>query len=133
MVFISLFLQIGSDIACKTTPEVCDWKENTVGLKTNNMIASGILIVEGVIITFGKNAQSIVFVSRVDTHAFTRIIVRCNVAGSDILPHQHSRAANRLVTTSTNQKMRYLAWEKITALALMFASIEMTVTALAAQ
>jgi len=51
VVFISLFLQIGDVIACESPPEVCDWKKKIVGLKTDNMIASGILIDEGVIIT----------------------------------------------------------------------------------
>ena len=51
VVFISLFLQIGDVFACKSPPEVCDWKKKIVGLKTDNMIASGILIDEGVIIT----------------------------------------------------------------------------------
>ena len=51
VVFISLFLQIGSVIACEAPPEVCDWKKKIVGLKTENMIASGILIDDGVIIT----------------------------------------------------------------------------------
>ena len=51
VVFIFIFLQIGGVIACEAPPEVCDWKKKIVGLKTNNMIASGILIDEGVIIT----------------------------------------------------------------------------------
>jgi S1-C subfamily serine protease len=51
MVFISIFLQIGGVIACEAPPEVCDWEKKIVGLKTDNMIASGILIDEGVIIT----------------------------------------------------------------------------------
>ena len=51
LIFISLFLQIGSVIACEAPPRVCDWKKKIVGLKTDNMIASGILIDEGVIIT----------------------------------------------------------------------------------
>ena len=51
VVFISLFLQIGHVIACEAPPRVCDWKKQIVGLKTDNMIASGILIDEGVIIT----------------------------------------------------------------------------------
>ena len=51
MVFISVFLVIESAIACEAPPEVCDWKKKIVGLKTDNMIASGILIDEGLIIT----------------------------------------------------------------------------------
>ena len=51
VVFISIFLQIGGVIACEAPPEVCDWKKKIVGLKTDNMIASGISIDEGVIIT----------------------------------------------------------------------------------
>ena len=51
MVFISVFLVIESAIACEAPPKVCDWKKKIVGLKTDNMIASGILIDEGVIIT----------------------------------------------------------------------------------
>ena len=51
VVFISIFLQIGGVIACEAPPAVCDWKKKIVGLKTNNMIASGILIDESVIIT----------------------------------------------------------------------------------
>ena len=51
VVFISLFLVIESAIACEAPPKVCDWKKKIVGLKTDNMIASGILIDEGLIIT----------------------------------------------------------------------------------
>ena len=51
VVFISLFLQIETVIACEAPPKVCDWKKKIVGLKTDNMIASGILIDEGLIIT----------------------------------------------------------------------------------
>ena len=51
MVFISVFLVIESAIACEAPPKVCDWKKKIVGLKTDNMIASGILIDEGLIIT----------------------------------------------------------------------------------
>ena len=51
MVFVSLFLLIESAIACEAPPKVCDWKKKIVGLKTNNMIASGILIDEGLVIT----------------------------------------------------------------------------------
>ena len=51
MVFISVFLVIESTIACEAPPKVCDWKKKIVGLKTDNMIASGILIDEGLIIT----------------------------------------------------------------------------------
>ena len=50
-VFISLLFLIESAIACEAPPEVCDWKKKIVGLKTDNMIASGILIDEGLIIT----------------------------------------------------------------------------------
>ena len=46
-------------------------------------------------------------------------------------PEHYPGVANRIITPSTNQKMGYLAWEKITALALMFANIETTVTAVA--
>ena len=49
--FISLFLVSESAIACEAPPEVCDWKKRIVVLRTPNMIASGILIDEGVIIT----------------------------------------------------------------------------------
>ena len=51
MVFISVFLVIESATACEAPPKVCDWKKKIVGLKTDNMIASGILIDEGLIIT----------------------------------------------------------------------------------
>ena len=51
VVFISLFLAIGSAMACEAPPKVCDWKKKIVGLKTDNMIASGILIDDGFIIT----------------------------------------------------------------------------------
>ena len=50
-VFISLFLAMESAIACEAPPEVCDWKKKIVGLKTDSMIASGILMNEGLIIT----------------------------------------------------------------------------------
>ena len=39
--FISLFSVIESAIACGAPPEVCEWKKKIVGLKTNNMVASG--------------------------------------------------------------------------------------------
>ena len=51
MVFVSLFLLIESAIACEAPTKVCDWKKKIVALKTNNMIASGILIDKGLIIT----------------------------------------------------------------------------------
>ena len=51
VVFISLFLQIENVIACEAPPKVCDWEKKIVGLKTDNMIASGILIDGGFIIT----------------------------------------------------------------------------------
>lgn len=50
-VFISLFLAMESAIACEAPPEVCDWKKKIVGLKTENMIASGFLINEDLIVT----------------------------------------------------------------------------------
>ena len=50
-VFISLFLAMESAIACEAPPEVCDWKKKIVGLKTDSMIASGILMNEGLVIT----------------------------------------------------------------------------------
>ena len=50
-VFISLFLIIESAIACEAPPEVCNWKKKIVGLKTETMIASGILISEDLIVT----------------------------------------------------------------------------------
>ena len=49
--FISLFSVIESAIACGAPPEVCEWKKKIVGLKTNNMVASGILLDGGLIIT----------------------------------------------------------------------------------
>ncbi len=106
VVFRSLFLKIGSVIACEAPPGVCDWKKKIVGLKTDNMIASGVLIDDGVIIT-------------------NRHVVKDYQSGL-------VGAANRVITSSTNRKIGNLAWEKITALALMFASITTTVTALAA-
>ena len=48
---VSLFLVIESAVACEAPLKVCDWKKKFVGLKTNNTIASGILIDEGLIIT----------------------------------------------------------------------------------
>ena len=48
--FVSLLL-IESAIACEAPTKVCDWKKKIVALKTNNMIASGILIDKGLIIT----------------------------------------------------------------------------------
>ena len=50
-VFVSLFLAMESAIACEAPPEVCDWKKKIVGLKTDSMIASGILINEGLVKT----------------------------------------------------------------------------------
>ena len=50
VVFISLFLQIETVIACEAPPKVCDWKKKIVSLKTENMIASGILIDGGLIL-----------------------------------------------------------------------------------
>ena len=50
-VCISLFLAMESAIACEAPPEVCDWKKKIVGLKTDSMIASGILINEDLIVT----------------------------------------------------------------------------------
>ena len=50
-VFISLFVVIESAIACEAPPEVCNWKKKIVGLKTDSMIASGILINEDLIVT----------------------------------------------------------------------------------
>ena len=46
VVFIFIFSQVGSVIACEAPPEVCDWKKKIVGLKTDNMIASGILLAD---------------------------------------------------------------------------------------
>ena len=46
LVFISIFIQIGVVMACEAPPEVCDWKKKIVGLKTDNMIASGILLAD---------------------------------------------------------------------------------------
>ena len=51
VVFVSIVLQIGCVIACEAPPEVCDWKKKIAGLKIDNMIASGILIDHGIIIT----------------------------------------------------------------------------------
>ena len=51
MAFITLFFISESAIACDAPTEVCVWKKKIVGLKTPNMIASGILIDGGVIIT----------------------------------------------------------------------------------
>ena len=49
--FISLFSVIEGAIACVAPPEVCEWKKKIVGLKTSNMVASGILLDGGLIIT----------------------------------------------------------------------------------
>ena len=77
--FISLFLVIETAIACEAPPEVCDWKKKIVGLKTDNMVASGILIDDGVIIT---NRHV------VEDHQF--VLVRDykgNIDSANIVPH----------------------------------------------
>ena len=41
----------GSAIACDAPVAVCQWQERIVGIKTPNMIASGIVMEEGLVIT----------------------------------------------------------------------------------
>jgi hypothetical protein len=79
VVFMSLFLQIESVIACEAPPEVCDWKKKIVGLKTDNMIASGILIDGGLIIT-----------NRHVVEDYQSVLVRDlggNVYSANVIPH----------------------------------------------
>ena len=40
-----------STVACEAPSSVCEWRERIVGIKTPNMIASGILIKGGQIVT----------------------------------------------------------------------------------
>ena len=40
-----------SNVACEAPSAVCEWRERIVGIKTPNMIASGILITDGQIVT----------------------------------------------------------------------------------
>ena len=84
------------------------------------------------LMTFGKCAQSVASAFWVDTQAFTTIMIHCILARFNEQPLHNYDAANRVSTSSTNRKRECLAWEKITALALMFASIGTTATALAA-
>ena len=79
MVFVSLFLLIESAIACEAPTKVCDWKKKIVALKTNNMIASGILIDKGLIIT-----------NRHVVEDFQSVLVRDhvgNIERASIIPH----------------------------------------------
>ena len=45
------FLNSESAVACEAPSAVCEWRERIVGIKTLNMIASGILIKGGQILT----------------------------------------------------------------------------------
>ena len=79
MVFVSLFLLIESAIACEAPPKVCDWKKKMVGLKTNSMIAFGILIDKGLIIT-----------NRLIVEDHQSVLVRDhagNIESASIIPH----------------------------------------------
>ena len=79
MVFVSLFLLIESAIACEAPPKVCDWKRKIVGLKTNNMIASGIMIDKGIIVT-----------NRHVVEDYQSVLVRDhvgNIESASIIPH----------------------------------------------
>ena len=79
MVFVSLFLLIESAIACEAPPKVCDWKRKIVGLKTNNMIASGIMIDKGIIVT-----------NRHVVEDYQSVLVRDhegNIESAGIIPH----------------------------------------------
>ena len=78
-VFISLLLAIESAIACEAPPEVCDWKKKIVGLKTDSMIASGILMNEGLVIT-----------NRHVVEDYQSILVRDydgNIDSASVIPH----------------------------------------------
>lgn len=48
---MALALTAGSALACEAPAPVCDWKERVVGIRTPNMIASGTLLSDGVVIT----------------------------------------------------------------------------------
>ena len=78
-VFISLFLIIESAIACEAPPEVCNWKKKIVGLKTESMIASGILINEDLIVT-----------NRHVVEDYQSVLVRDyggNIYSASVIPH----------------------------------------------
>ena len=79
VVCVSLFSLIESAIACEAPPNVCNWKKKIVGLKTNNMVASGILIDEGLIIT-----------NRHVVEDHPSVLVRDhvgNIGSANIIPH----------------------------------------------
>lgn len=48
---LALFIQTASASQCTSPPEVCAWKIKIVGIKTPNMIASGIMLPDGFVLT----------------------------------------------------------------------------------
>ena len=47
----ALFIQTASSSQCTLPAEVCAWEKKIVGIKTPNMIASGIMLSDGFVLT----------------------------------------------------------------------------------